>query len=171
MIASITPVAIQFCISYFYFATPNDLSTYLPTFTLTAPTAAEVKVRKVVNDDFEDDGIQPIDSRWPPLPSLLLSLSLSLSLSLQPFSGVLPCCSHDGNVQFLVWHREPPSKTVILKYDLLLVFQKRSFRFDTNNKCQYDKTMSYWRWLDFGIKKIDTCSQGYDCQTKSFSKK
>ena len=27
---------------------------------------------------------------------------------------------------------------------------------------------SYWRWLDFGIKKTDTYSQGYYCQTKTF---
>jgi hypothetical protein len=38
----------------------------------------------------------------------------------------------------LVWHRAPPSKSVMLKYDLLSVFQKQRFRFDTNSKCQYD---------------------------------
>jgi hypothetical protein len=39
---------------------------------------------------------------------------------------------------FLVWHREPPSKSVILKTDLLLVFQKRRVSLDTKSKCQYD---------------------------------
>jgi hypothetical protein len=32
----------------------------------------------------------------------------------------------------LIWHRDPPSKKVTLKNDLLLVFQKRRLRLDTN---------------------------------------
>jgi hypothetical protein len=39
---------------------------------------------------------------------------------------------------FLILHREPPSKSVTLKYDLLLIFQTRRLRLDTNSKCQYD---------------------------------
>jgi hypothetical protein len=31
-----------------------------------------------------------------------------------------------------------PSKSVILKYDLLLIFKKRRFYLDTKSKCQFD---------------------------------
>jgi hypothetical protein len=44
---------------------------------------------------------------------------------------------HDSR-ELLVWHREPFSKSVILKYDLLLVFQQQRCRWDTNGKCRYD---------------------------------
>ena len=46
----------------------------------------------------------------------------------------------------------------MLKNYLLLVFQKQRFCLDTKSKCQYDSKVlrqkqSYWRWVDFGIKK------------------
>jgi hypothetical protein len=43
-----------------------------------------------------------------------------------------------GAIQCSAWHRSPPSKRVILKNDLLLVFQKRRLCLDTKSKCQYD---------------------------------
>jgi hypothetical protein len=60
-----------------------------------------------------------------------------------------------------------PSKSVILKYDLLLVFQKRHFCLYTKRKCQFDKEVhlqkqSYWTWLGFYIQK-----QSYKWHTQS----
>jgi hypothetical protein len=54
-----------------------------------------------------------------------------------------------------------------LKYDLLLVFQKRRFCLHTKSKCQFDNKVhrqkqSYWTWYGFDIQK-----QSYKWHTQS----
>jgi hypothetical protein len=41
-------------------------------------------------------------------------------------------------LKVLGWHRDSPLKSVILKYDLLLVFHKRRVCLYTESKCQFD---------------------------------
>jgi hypothetical protein len=78
--------------------------------------------------------------------------------------------------QRLVWHRDLPSKSIILKYNLLLIFQKWRFGFG------YQKQVSIWQRghppknshigddlvLIYKNSHINgTTSQGYYCQTKN----
>jgi hypothetical protein len=67
-------------------------------------------------------------------------------------------------------------KNVILKNDVLLVFQKRHLRLDTKSKCQYDNEVHRQKnsHIDDDLISVlknshvnDTYSQGYYFQTKS----
>jgi hypothetical protein len=67
-------------------------------------------------------------------------------------------CIDYSAIKILVWHRDSPLKSVILKYDLLLVFQKWRLCLYTESKCQFDNEVhrqkqSYWTWRGFYIQK------------------
>jgi hypothetical protein len=76
-------------------------------------------------------------------------------------------------VHILVWHRDPPSKSVILTKWLAFSIPKTTSSFGykkqvVNMAARFlRQKQSYWRWLNVGIQKADTYSQGYYCQTKT----
>jgi hypothetical protein len=122
------------------------------------------------------EGILPVSSIFGTKKNLALTSPMFLMVkyfscsdpnrtSLRNYSTV--------GTSFSLKPRPSLKKKFILKNDLLLVFQKRRLRLDTNSKCQHgnevhrQKNSHFDDDFDFGIKKTDTCSQGYYCQTKS----